>query len=100
MTLRKLGWLLDMADADLADRPIQDITAPEVLRCLRKVEARGTHETARRLRSTIGTVFRFAVASGVATTDPTHALRDALVRPTAKPRAAIIETADGTKDAS
>lgn len=94
MTLRKLEWLLDMAVADLGDRPIQDITTPEVLRCLRKVEARGTHETARRLRSTIGTVFRFAVASGVATTDPTHALRDALVRPTAKPRAAIIETAE------
>lgn len=94
MTLRKLEWLLDMAVADLGDRPIQDITTPEVLRCLRKVEARGTHETARRLRSTIGTVFRFSVASGVATTDPTHALRDALVRPTAKPRAAIIETAE------
>lgn len=94
MTLRKLEWLLDMAVADLGDRPIQDITTPEVLRCLRKVEARGTHETARRLRSTIGTVFRFSVASGVATTDPTQALRDALVRPTAKPRAAIIETAE------
>ncbi|QYK39829.1 MAG: integrase arm-type DNA-binding domain-containing protein [Paracoccaceae bacterium] len=94
MTMRKLEWLLDMAVADLGDRPIQDITAPDVLRCLRKVEARGTHETARRLRSTIGTVFRFAVASGAATTDPTHALRDALVRPTATPRAAIVDAAE------
>lgn len=91
MTMRKLEWLLGMAIDDLGGRPIADISAPEVLRCLRKVEARGTHETARRLRSTMGTVFRFAVASGIATTDPTYALRAALVRPKASPRAAIIE---------
>lgn len=91
MTMRKLEWLLGMAIDDLGERPIADISAPEVLRCLRKVEARGTHETARRLRSTMGTVFRFAVASGIATTDPTYALRDALVRPKASPRAAIVE---------
>lgn len=53
MTMRKLEWLLGMAIADLGERPIADISAPEVLRCLRKVEARGTHETARRLRSTM-----------------------------------------------
>jgi integrase len=94
MTMRKLEWLLAMAIKDLGDRPIADIAAPEVLRCLRKVEARGTHETARRLRSTIGSVFRFAVASGLASNDPTYALRDALVRPKAKPRAAIIEAAE------
>jgi integrase len=93
MTIRKLEWLLDMAIKDLGVRPIAEISAPEVLRCLRKVEARGTHETARRLRSTIGTVFRFAVASGLATTDPTYALRDALVRPKSTSRAAIIEPA-------
>ncbi|MCU0828869.1 MAG: integrase arm-type DNA-binding domain-containing protein [Tabrizicola sp.] len=91
MTMRKLEWLLGMAIDDLGERPIADISAPEVLRCLRKVEARGTHETARRLRSTMGTVFRFAVASGIATPDPTYALRDALVRPKASPRAAIVE---------
>lgn len=91
MTMRKLEWLLGMAIDDLGERPIAEISAPEVLRCLRKVEARGTHETARRLRSTMGTVFRFAVASGIATTDPTYALRDALVRPKATPRAAIVE---------
>lgn len=91
MTMRKLEWLIEMANADLGDRPIGEISAPDVLRCLRKVEARGTHETARRLRSTIGTVFRFAVAAGNASQDPTYALKDALIRPTAVPRAAITE---------
>lgn len=81
MTMRKLEWLIDMANAGFGNRPIAEITSPEVLRCLRKAEARGTHETARRLRSTIGSVFRYAVAAGCASTDPTYALRDALVRP-------------------
>jgi integrase len=91
MTMRKLEWLLEMANADLGDRPIAEISAPDVLRCLRKIEARGTHETARRLRSTIGTVFRYAVASGLASQDPTYALKDALIRPSPTPRAAIID---------
>jgi hypothetical protein len=42
---------------------------------LRIVESRGRHETARRLRATIGEVFRYAVATGRAETDPTGALR-------------------------
>ncbi|MGI8569468.1 MAG: phage integrase central domain-containing protein [Methylocella sp.] len=35
-----------------------ELTAPEVLAVLRTVEARGRRETARRLRATIGEVFR------------------------------------------
>lgn len=89
--MRKLEWLIDMANACFGNRPIAEITSPEVLRCLRKIEARGTHETARRLRSTIGSVFRYAVATGCASTDPTYALRDALVRPIVTPRAAITD---------
>lgn len=62
-----------------------------VLKCLRKVEAKGNYETARRLRAKIGAVFRYAIANGVAETDPTYALRDALIRPTVTSRAAIID---------
>ena len=46
------------------------------------MEAKGNYETAHRLRARIGSVFRYAVASGVADADPTYALRDALIRPT------------------
>src|SRR5262249_46206242 len=53
-TLEKLRWLLEFAYPLLADRPISDITAPELLAVLRKVEIRGRYETARRLRSTCG----------------------------------------------
>lgn len=62
-----------------------------ILACLRRVEAKGNYETARRLRAKIGGIFRYAVANGVAQTDPTYALQDALIRPTVTPRAAITD---------
>lgn len=62
-----------------------------ILTCLRKVEAKGNYETAKRLRAVIGAVFRYAIANGSAETDPTYALRDAIIRPTVTPRAAITD---------
>jgi hypothetical protein len=53
-TIGKIQWLLDLANRSLGSRPIAEITAPEVLVPLRAVELRGRHETARRLRATIG----------------------------------------------
>ena len=90
-TLAKQRWLLDFAFAKFGDRPIAEITAPEVLLALRPIEARGNYETARRLRSTCGMVFRYAVATGRAQRDPTGDLRGALTTPKVKHRAAIIE---------
>ncbi len=60
---------------------------------LRKVEQRGRRESARRLRSTVGSVFRYAIATARAANDPTFALRGALVAPKVKHRAALIGTA-------
>jgi hypothetical protein len=57
-TLTKTEWLLEFAYDVIGDRPVAKITAPELLAVLRKIEARGTYETARRLRSTCGMVFR------------------------------------------
>ena len=90
-TLSKLEWLLSLARPAIGPRPITEITAPEVLAVLRGVESRGAHETAHRLRATIGEVFRFAVATGRAESDPTGALKGALITPTVNHRAAIIE---------
>jgi integrase len=90
-TLAKKQWLLDFAYAVIGDRPVAKITAPELLAVLRKVEARGTYETARRLRSTCGMVFRYAIATGRAERDPSIDLRGALISPTVKHRAAIID---------
>lgn len=90
-TLDKAEWLLSMAKADFGKQPIRDVNSTMVLQTLRKLEAKGNFETAKRLRSKVGAVFRFAIASGVADNDPTYALRDALVRARSKPRAAVTD---------
>ena len=92
-TQLKTEWLLNMAIASFGRRPITDVTAPMILACLRKVEAKGNHETAKRLRAKIGAVFKYAVAVGLAETDPTFALQGALIRPKTKARAAITDKA-------
>ncbi len=88
-TLSKTEYHLKLANKDFGKKPISEINSPMVLRCLRKVEAKGNYETAHRLRSRVGSIFRYAVASGIAESDPTYALRDALIRPTVTHRAAI-----------
>jgi integrase len=90
-TMAKLHWLLGFAFDAIGPRPIREISAADVLEVLRKVEARGHHETAKRLRSSIGAVFRYAIATARADNDPTFALKGALTRPVVKPRPAITE---------
>lgn len=90
-TLAKLRWLVGFARPLIADRPIMEITAPELLEVLRKIEGRGRYETANRLRSTFGTIFRYAIATGRAQRDVASDLRGALISPTVKHRAAITE---------
>jgi integrase len=62
----------------LGARPIADITAPELLQVIRKIEERGALETAHRALGNCGQVFRYAVATGRALRDPTGDLRGAL----------------------
>jgi integrase len=91
VTLRKLEWLLTFARTTIGSRPIAEISARDVLAVLKAVEARGTYETARKLRTVIGDVFRYAIGSARCDNDPTSALRGQLVTPTVTPRAAIVE---------
>lgn len=90
-TVRKAEWIIEDLAAALSSRPITSITAPEVLGVLRKIEARGRHETAQRARSTISRVFRYAIATGRAVSDPVPALRGALITHRTKHRAAITD---------
>jgi integrase len=94
VTLKKKQWLLDMAFADFGQMPIRDISPALILATLRKVEARGIYETAKRLRSTIGQVFRYAVATARVEADPTYSLRGALIAPKVSHMAAIINQDD------
>ena len=62
----------------IGDRPIATIEAPEILACLRRIEAKGNLESAHRALQVCGRVFRYAVATGRAQRDPTGDLRGAL----------------------
>jgi integrase len=90
-TLTKTEWLLTFANAEFGSRPIKGIGAPDILRVLRTVSARGRLETANRLRATIGQVFRYAVATGRADADPTASLKGAIPSPNTKHRAAVVQ---------
>lgn len=92
-TLTKAAWVLSLVDSAIGSRPVREIRPPEILDALRPIEQKGHHETARRARSTIGAVFRFATATARADTDPTYALRGALVSPKVHHRAAILDPA-------
>ena len=59
-------------------RPIAEIKAPELLAMLRRIESRGALETAHRVRTICGQVFRYAVATGRAERDPAADLKGAL----------------------
>ncbi|MFG1204410.1 hypothetical protein V5F29_18665 [Xanthobacter aminoxidans] len=59
-------------------RPIEDIEPPEILAAIRKVEARGALDLAGGEMQAVGAVFRYAVATGRATRDPTQDVRGAL----------------------
>lgn len=58
--------------------PVADVTAPELLAVLRRIERRGTVETAHRALQNTGQVFRYAIATGRAERDPSADLRGAL----------------------
>lgn len=62
----------------MGNLPIQDINSPVVLSVLRRAEKKGLIDTAHTLRQYVGQVFRYAVATGRCTADPTSALRGTL----------------------
>ena len=89
-TITKAHWLLEQLKP-IADRPITGLKPVDVLAALKRLEAHGKHETARRCRSFASRVFRYAVATGRGETDPTVMLRGALVVPRTTHHAALLE---------
>lgn len=75
--------IINRLDADvfpiIGKRPIRDLTPPEILDVLRKIEKRGAHELSHRAKQYIGQVLRYGIATGRAERDHTTDLRDALL---------------------
>ena len=65
--------------------PIGEINAPLVLAVLREIESRGAIETAKRVRQRVSGVFVFAIAKGLAQSDPAEKL-GAVLKPLRKGR--------------
>ncbi|MEL7638442.1 MAG: integrase arm-type DNA-binding domain-containing protein [Solidesulfovibrio sp.] len=74
-------------------KPIREISAPDLLQCLRRIEDKGTIETAHRVHQICSQVFRYAIATGRAERDPTADLRGALTPVKGNHRAAITDPA-------
>jgi integrase len=75
----------------LGNKPITEIIPRDILECLRRIEDRGTIETAHRTLQVCGQVFRYAVATGRAERDITPDLRGALPPAKGEHFAAITE---------
>lgn len=75
----------------LGARPIGEIEAPELLQCLRRVEARGAIETAHRVKDACGQVFRYGIVTGHCQRNPAADLREALKPVPTRHHAAIVD---------
>lgn len=92
-TAAKNEWLIEELTPALGNLPIAEIMPVEVLNAVRKIEARGKIESARRALQVAGGVFRYAVATTRLLSDPTRDLKGALRTPDTKHRAAILDPA-------
>lgn len=93
VTLNKARWLLKLLAVKIGTRPIAQIAAPELLSALRRVEGQEKLETARRMRSFAGRVFRYGLATGRCERNVAADLQGALTTPTVTHRAAILKPA-------
>lgn len=77
----------------LGAKPVTEITAPDVLSVIRRIDARGARYTAHRCRGQISQVMRFAIATGRAERDPCPDLKGAIPSPRSTNFASITEPA-------
>jgi integrase len=77
--------------------PIADITAMDLLAALKRIEAKGTIESAHRLKQMSGQIFRYAVVTGRAARDISQDLKGALKQPKEKHFSAITEPREVSK---
>jgi hypothetical protein len=63
---------------DIGKVAMGDITHRDLINVLRKIEARGAHEIAKRNKAVCGQIFSYAIQSGVATRNPVVDMKDVL----------------------
>lgn len=90
-TLKKARWFLELLTPAIGNMPLDDLDPQMMLAALKKLEARGNLETAKKCRSFSSRVFRYGAALGLCKSDPTAILQGALIAPKARHYAAILE---------
>ena len=90
-TAVRCEYLLSLLDNSIGKMPIHEIEPIDVLGAVRKIEAKGQLESARRTLQLAGAVFRYAVATARLKSDPTRDLRGALINPTVTHYGAITD---------
>lgn len=90
-TVKKAQWFLEQLEPAIGSMPIADVDPQMLLAALKRLEAKGVHETAKRCRSFASRVFRYSVATGRCNSDPAQLLQGALITPRARHYSAILE---------
>jgi hypothetical protein len=62
----------------IGDIPVMDIKTPLLVDTLKQIEKRGSFEQANRVAQRVGSVFRYAIASGLMDYDPAQHIKDTL----------------------
>jgi integrase len=86
---KKKGWLDELVYPHIGEERVDRVTPDALLQVLKRIEAKGLNETTHRVRSLCSNVFRFAMASGRATTNPADVLLHALAPVVTSNRAAL-----------
>ncbi len=80
-TERHAGYTIRRLEADvfpeIGSSPIEKITAPELLRVIKKIQSRGAIDIAKRALNTCNQIFRYAVAHGLAERNPAADIKPA-----------------------
>jgi integrase len=94
VTAKKTVWMLEtFTFPHIGAEPVSSIGVPELLRLLRKIEAKGARHTAHRTRGVVDRIFAYAIATGRADRNPAKELAGALLPEVATSRRAITDEA-------
>jgi integrase len=90
-TAKRSEYLLSQLGPSIGKLPIGEVEPADILAAVRKIEAKGNLESARRSLQLASLVFRYAVATTRLSSDPTRDLRGALTAPTVTHYGAITD---------
>jgi len=90
-TIKKLKWSKSWLSGPIGQRPVDQVEPHELLLLLRRLENLDQLETARRVRAFASRVFRYAVVTTRAKSDPASLLVGAVAAPRPRPLAAILD---------